>query len=229
MASAAGLRGPGGAAPYAACWRWSFRGFRAALRVELPLPPSQHVYRCYVANRAAEADAVLMVHVSLHQTPRVAQRQRHARTAGLFCSMADSPFAKNAVCQRWKTVGCKPSSSRSFEMGFQSSNCRLRRAILTLAACGASVASSCVLSITLMGVRLLDFQLKRHTAGIQPMHAGGMVQQAVGPSNRLAATRNQAECRAGMHFRCRESKIGDSWQTTFRTPGKACKYAYLMN
>ena len=53
---------------------------------------------------------------------------RKAKFGRALGSKADAPFSKNSFCQRKKTVGCKPSSSQSFEMGSLSSKCRLRMA-----------------------------------------------------------------------------------------------------
>jgi len=50
-----------------------------ALRVDLLLPPRQHVLRCDVTRRAVQADIVVMAHVSAYQTPCVIQRQRRSR------------------------------------------------------------------------------------------------------------------------------------------------------
>ena len=47
-----------------------------ALRVDLLLPPSQHVLRRDVAGGAVQPDVVVVVNVALHQTPRIIERQR---------------------------------------------------------------------------------------------------------------------------------------------------------
>jgi hypothetical protein len=45
--------------------------------VDLHLTPGEHVLRCDVANRAVQADVILMLDVALHQTPwRVAHPSR---------------------------------------------------------------------------------------------------------------------------------------------------------
>jgi hypothetical protein len=52
-----------------------------ALRVDLLLPPRQHVFRRDIARGAVESDVVVAVHVTLHQTTRVNDRQRRSRDA----------------------------------------------------------------------------------------------------------------------------------------------------
>src|SRR5579863_601216 len=51
----------------------------------------------------------------------------------LLCWKAADPFSKNSFCQRYKTVGCSPSSSHSFETGSCSNKCRLRMATFSSA------------------------------------------------------------------------------------------------
>src|SRR5450631_809884 len=51
----------------------------------------------------------------------------------LFCWKAAGPFSKNSFCQRYKTVGCSPSSSHSDETGSLSNKCRLRMATFSSA------------------------------------------------------------------------------------------------
>src|ERR1700730_3380535 len=51
--------------------------------VDLPLTPGEHVLRRDVANRAVQADVVVMLDVALHQTPRIFQRQRRSRPDAL--------------------------------------------------------------------------------------------------------------------------------------------------
>src|ERR1700726_3243636 len=53
------------------------------LGVDLLLTPGEHVLRRDVANRAVQADVVVMLDVALHQTPRVFQRQRRSRPDAL--------------------------------------------------------------------------------------------------------------------------------------------------
>src|SRR5436190_14301778 len=50
------------------------------LGVDLRLTPGEHVLRRDVANRAVQADVVVMLDVALHQTPRIFQRQWRSRT-----------------------------------------------------------------------------------------------------------------------------------------------------
>src|SRR6266700_2828785 len=54
-----------------------------ALRVDLLLPPSQHVLRGDVASRAVQPNIVVVVHVSAYQTPRIIERQRCSWPDGL--------------------------------------------------------------------------------------------------------------------------------------------------
>jgi len=44
--------------------------FPVALRVDLRLTPVEHVFRRDVADRAVQADVVVMLDVALHQNPR---------------------------------------------------------------------------------------------------------------------------------------------------------------
>src|SRR5258708_3449786 len=46
--------------------------------VDLLLPPRQHVLRRDVARGAVQSDVVVAVHVNLHKTPRVIERQRRS-------------------------------------------------------------------------------------------------------------------------------------------------------
>jgi hypothetical protein len=62
-----------------------------SLRLQLPIPtgvdllltPGEHVLWRDVANRAVQADVVVMLDVALHQTPRIVQRQRGSRPDAL--------------------------------------------------------------------------------------------------------------------------------------------------
>ena len=45
-----------------------------ALRVDLLLPPSQHVLRCDVARRAVQPNIVVVVHVTGYETPGIIER-----------------------------------------------------------------------------------------------------------------------------------------------------------
>ncbi len=47
-------------------------------RVDLLLPPRQHVLRRDIADGAVQADAVVVIHVALDQTPRIVERQRRS-------------------------------------------------------------------------------------------------------------------------------------------------------
>ena len=60
-------------------------GFQLAVpfRVDLLLPPRQHVLRRDVARGAVQADVVVILHVTLDQTPRIFQRQRRPRSDAL--------------------------------------------------------------------------------------------------------------------------------------------------
>ena len=53
------------------------------LGVDLPLTPGEHVLRGDVANRAVQANIVVMLDVALHQTPRIVQRQWRSRPDAL--------------------------------------------------------------------------------------------------------------------------------------------------
>src|ERR1051326_6370960 len=53
-----------------------------ALRVDLLLPPCQHVLRCDIARRAVQAD-VVMFNIAFDQTPRIFQRQGRSRPDAL--------------------------------------------------------------------------------------------------------------------------------------------------
>ena len=50
---------------------------------DLPLTPGEHVFRGDVANRAVQADVVVMLDVALHHTPRIVQRQWRTRPDAL--------------------------------------------------------------------------------------------------------------------------------------------------
>src|SRR5690348_14103469 len=71
-------------ASHAACSRRTCRCFRASanfrslLGVDLPLTPGEHVLRGDVVNRAVQSNVVVMLDVTLHQTPSIFQRQRHS-------------------------------------------------------------------------------------------------------------------------------------------------------
>ena len=49
-----------------------------ALRVDLLLPPRQHVLRRMVARGAVQSDVVVVVHASAYQTPCIIERQRRS-------------------------------------------------------------------------------------------------------------------------------------------------------
>jgi hypothetical protein len=73
--------------------------------------------------------AVVRVHFAVAFPPVV-------ELAGGDVEPLDEPpgaVLEELLLQRWKTVGCKPSSSQSFEMGSFSSKCRLRTATPLLA------------------------------------------------------------------------------------------------
>src|SRR5439155_25067518 len=53
------------------------------LGVDLLLTPGEHVLRRDVANRAVQADVVVMSDVALHQPPRIFQRQLRSRPDAL--------------------------------------------------------------------------------------------------------------------------------------------------
>ena len=73
-------------------------------RLQLPIPlglnllltPRQHFVRRDVADGAVRADGVVMLDVTLHQTPRIFQRQRPSRPDALsferFVPTFDFPF-----------------------------------------------------------------------------------------------------------------------------------------
>src|SRR6266550_3975888 len=54
-----------------------------ALRVDLTLAPSEYVLRGDVARGAVQAGVIVVVNVSLHQTPRIIERQRCSRPDAL--------------------------------------------------------------------------------------------------------------------------------------------------
>src|ERR1019366_4504478 len=54
-----------------------------ALGLNLLLLPAEHVPRRDVADRAVQTDVVVMLYVTLNQTPRIFQRQRRARPDAL--------------------------------------------------------------------------------------------------------------------------------------------------
>ena len=54
-----------------------------ALRVDLFLAPRQHILRRDVANRAVQADVVVVVHISVYQTPCIIERKRRSRPDAL--------------------------------------------------------------------------------------------------------------------------------------------------
>ncbi len=49
-----------------------------ALRVDLLLPPRQHVLRRDIARGAVQADVVVLIHASAYQTPSIIERQRRS-------------------------------------------------------------------------------------------------------------------------------------------------------
>ncbi len=53
------------------------------LGVDLRLTPGEHVLRCDVANRAVQADVIVMLDVALHQTPCIVQGKRRSRPDAL--------------------------------------------------------------------------------------------------------------------------------------------------
>ena len=60
-----------------------------SLCVDLLLPPRQHVLRRDAADGAVQADGVVMLDVTLHQTPCIFQRQRRLSD---FCQRSIFPF-----------------------------------------------------------------------------------------------------------------------------------------
>jgi len=81
---------------------------RVALRVDLLLPPRQHVLGRDVAGGAVQVDVVVVVNVTLHQTPRSIERQRRARPDGLpverFVPPFDLSFGQVRRLRRMATV-----------------------------------------------------------------------------------------------------------------------------
>src|SRR5579864_3358646 len=64
-------------------------------RVDLLLPPRQHVLRRDIARRAVQSDVVVVVHVSAYQTPGIIERQRRSWPDALpfdLCQRSIFPF-----------------------------------------------------------------------------------------------------------------------------------------
>src|SRR5579864_9447314 len=57
--------------------------FPVPIGVDFLLTPGEHVLRRNVANRAVQADVVVMLDIALHQTPCIVQRQRRSRPDAL--------------------------------------------------------------------------------------------------------------------------------------------------
>jgi hypothetical protein len=155
-----------------------------ALRVDLLLAPGEHVLRGDVACGAVQSDVVVAVNISLHQTPCIIERQRRSWPDAL-------PFERFVptldLAVRWRVerrgsdVRHARDSNELFEvladelrpivrddpgprfrvllLGLLQDDLDVR---LRLRACSASAASLYVLSITLLGERLLHFQLNRN-------------------------------------------------------------------
>src|SRR6202034_3734067 len=74
-------------------------GFQLAVafRVDLRLTPRQHVLRRDVAGGTVQADVVVMLHVVLHQTPRIFQRRRPPQKGGISPDRTREAIGENEV------------------------------------------------------------------------------------------------------------------------------------
>ena len=95
----------------------------------LQMEPDDSLLLTLLQPEIAGNPAVVLVHLAVAFPPVV-------ELAGGDVEPLDEPpgaVLEELLLQRWKTVGCKPSSSQSFEMGSFSSKCRLRTATPLLA------------------------------------------------------------------------------------------------
>ena len=77
------------------------------------LMPGEHVIRRDVADGAVQADVVVMVYVTLNQTPRILQRQRRSGTDALLVQdsqLVGREFTVNSLF-RSANPGCSVASN----------------------------------------------------------------------------------------------------------------------
>src|ERR1019366_2835441 len=88
-----------------------------SLGMDLSLTPGKHILRRDVADGAVQADVVVMLHVALHQSSRVFQRQRRSRPDALaferFVPAFDFPVRLGIVWRGSDVRHAVPASRRT--------------------------------------------------------------------------------------------------------------------